>query len=171
MEKFSFWAHLKPWFKYKNDTLEYPISVGVRLLIFQKFSTQHALIPYHTFINFMKKFQPIRLFHIVWFSYSIFFPWRCRIITQIVSKCHDRANLLPNLQKFRIIEKISTQFTIIPPNMFIVFWIFSTQYDYPIPYVYFSGAKVHPIRLFHTIRLLILHKLSTQYVYSIPYAY
>ena len=121
---------------------------GGTLINFPKFSTKHALIPYHTFINFMKKF------HIVCFSYSIFFPWRCRIITQIVSKCHDRANLLPNLQKFRIIEKISTKYTIIPPNMFIIFWDFSTQYGYSIPYVYFSGANVHPIRLFHTLRLL-----------------
>ena len=88
------------------------------------------------------------------YLFCIFFPWRCRIITQIVSKCHDRANLLPNLQKFRIIEKISTKYTIIPPNMFIIFWDFSTQYGYSIPYVYFSGANVHPIRLFHTLRLL-----------------
>ena len=124
--------------------------MGVRLLIFPKFSTQHALIPYHTFINFMKKFQPIRLFHIVWFSYSIFFPWRCRIITQIVSKCHDRANLLPNLQKFRIIEKISTQYTIIPPHMFIIFWDF-----------------FHPIRLFHTIHLFFWSKCPPNTV--IPY--
>ena len=127
--------------------------MGVRLLIFPKFSTQHALIPYHTFINFMKKLQPIRLFHIVCFSYSIFLPWRCRIITQIVSKCHDRANLLPNLQKFRIIEKISTQPTIIPPYMF---FYFSTQYDYSIPYVYFSGANVHPIRLLDTLEYILV---------------
>ena len=56
-------------------TLEYPISIGVRLLIFPKFSTQHALIPYHTFINFNINFQPIRLFHTVCFSYSIFFAY------------------------------------------------------------------------------------------------
>ena len=57
-----------------QSTLEYPISMGVRLLIFPKFSTQHALIPYHTFINFMKKFQPKCLFHIVCFFCIIFFP-------------------------------------------------------------------------------------------------
>ena len=32
-------------------TLVYQISVGVRLLIFPTFSTQHALIPYHTFMS------------------------------------------------------------------------------------------------------------------------
>ena len=32
-------------------TLDYQISMGVHLLIFFRFSTQHALIPYHTFIN------------------------------------------------------------------------------------------------------------------------
>ena len=75
-------------------------------------------------------------------------------VQKIVSKCHDRANLLPNLQKFRIIEKISTQYTINPPHMFIFWGIFSTQYDYSIPYAYFSGVNIHPIRLFHTLRLL-----------------
>ena len=75
------------------------------------------------------------------YLFCIFLPWRCRIITQIVSKCHDRANFLPNLQKFIIIEKISTQYTIIPPHMFIIFWDF-----------------FHPIRLFHTIRLFFWSK-------------
>ena len=106
-----------------------------------------------TFINFIKNFQPICLFLIVCFSYTffcIFFPWRCRIITQIVSKCHGRANLLLNLQKIRIIEKISTQYTIISPNMFIIFWDF-----------------FHPIRLFHTIRLFFWSKCPPNTV--IPY--
>ena len=42
-----------------NDTftLHYLINVGVRLLIFEQNSTQHVLIPYHTFINFWKLFQ------------------------------------------------------------------------------------------------------------------
>ena len=38
-------------------TLHYLINVGVRLLIFKQNSTQHVLIPYHTFINFWKLFQ------------------------------------------------------------------------------------------------------------------
>ena len=38
-------------------TLHYLINVGVRLLIFEQNSTQHVLIPYHTFINFGKLFQ------------------------------------------------------------------------------------------------------------------
>ena len=138
-----------------KTTLEYPISMGVRLLIFPKFSTQHALIPYHTFINFIKNLQPIRLFHIECFSYTIFFciffPWRCRIITQIVSKCHDRANLLPNLQKIRIIEKISTQYTIMPPHVHYFLGFFPPNTIIP----------------YHTFIFLEL----TQYSYSIPYGY
>ena len=33
------------------STLHYLINVGVRLLIFEQNSTQHVLIPYHTFIT------------------------------------------------------------------------------------------------------------------------
>ena len=43
--------------KAKITTLHYIINVGVRLLIFEQNSTQHVLIPYHTFINFGKIFQ------------------------------------------------------------------------------------------------------------------
>ena len=69
-------------------TLEYLISVGVRLLIFMIFSTQYALIPYHTFINFMINFQPIRLFHTVCFPFTyflLFFPSKCSYYTREVS--------------------------------------------------------------------------------------
>ena len=35
------------------------------LINFHVFSTQHVLIPYHTFINFKQNFLPIRLFHAI----------------------------------------------------------------------------------------------------------
>ena len=44
-------------------TLDYLIIVGVRLLIFQQFSSHYALIPYPTFINFGRNVHPIWLFH------------------------------------------------------------------------------------------------------------
>ena len=40
-----------------SNTPHYLINVRVRLLIFEQNSTQHVLIPYHTFINFGKLFQ------------------------------------------------------------------------------------------------------------------
>ena len=49
----SNWLH---WYT-TSFTLHYLINVGVRLLIFEQNSTQHVLIPYHTFINFGKLFQ------------------------------------------------------------------------------------------------------------------
>ena len=60
-----FWIHIH-YESYENNflshsylicTLHYLINVGVRLLIFEQNSTQHVLIPYHTFINFGKLFQ------------------------------------------------------------------------------------------------------------------
>ena len=48
---------------YVPTTLDSLLSVGVCLLIFWKNSTQYALIPYHTFINFTQTILPIQLFY------------------------------------------------------------------------------------------------------------
>ena len=139
-------------------TLEYPISVGVRLLIFPKFSTQHALIPYHTFINFIKNFQPIRLFHIVCFSYSIFFAYFSLGGAELLHKLFQSVMVgqiySPIYKKSELLRKFPPDTLLFHPICLLFFGIFSTQYDYFILYVYFSGANVHPIWLFNTLRLL-----------------
>ena len=144
-------------FELQKCTLEYPISVGVCLLIFPKFSTQHTLIPYHTFINFNINFQPIRLFHTVCFSYGTFFAYfslggaellhklfQSVMIGQIYSPIYKNSELLrkfpPNTLSFHPIclsyLRIFPPNTIIPYHRFIFLEQMSTQYGYSIPYVY-----------------------------------
>ena len=122
-------------------TLDYPISVGVRLLIFPKFSTQHTFIPYHTFINFNINFQPIRLFHTVYFSYGTFFAYFSL----------GGAELLHKLFQSVMIGQIYSPIYKNSENLHPI------QY-YSTPYVYNFWGFFHPIRLFHTIRLFFWSK-------------
>ena len=61
----------------------------------------------------------------------------------------------PNLQKFRIFEPIFTKIIAIPPHIFIKLMAFFPP-NTIIPYhtFIFLEANVHPILLFHTLRLL-----------------
>ena len=96
-------------------TLDYLISVGVCLLIFPRFSTQHALIPYHTFINprpllLMKKISIV--FQSNFNIFSAFFGLKYR---------------------FDVIFKVN-----FPPNMIIPYptFIFLPGNSHPIPLYY-----------------------------------
>ena len=142
---------------YNIHTLEYPISVGVCLLIFPKFSTQHALIPYHTFINFMKNFQPIRLIHIVCFSYSIFFAYFSLGGAELLHKLFQSVMIG---QIYSPIYKNSELLRKFPPN---------TLLFHPICLLFFGIFPPNTVIPYHTF--IFLEQMSTQYGYSIPYGY
>ena len=137
--------------------------MGVRLLIFTNFSTQHALIPYHTFIDFKANIHPIRLFYTIqvflgctnilvnnelskiWqiccktmlFSYTKSSHNLTVVVNYFksLSMSHDNGHF-PLFYKNSALKRKFPPNTIIPSHMLINFQDF-----------------LHPIRLFHTVRL------------------
>ena len=128
--------------------------MGVCLLIFPKFSTQHALIPYHTFINFNINFQPIRLFHTVCFSYVTFFAYFSL----------RGAELLHKLFQSVMIGQIYSPIYKNSENLHPI------QY-YSTPYVYNFLGFFPPNAIISYFRSIFLEKMFTQYGYSIPFGY
>ena len=130
------------------STLEYLINVGVRLLIFWQISSHYALIPYPTFIDFIKKVHPVSLFYILlnWNTqiFAIFQPlaskkcWFFIILKEVLNhfiKFHTLEGNIPS-PTINIFGKF-------PPNTFI-----------PHPTFILLRVNVHPIWLFHTLPLL-----------------
>ena len=138
-------------------TLHYLINVGVRLSIFHKNFTLYALIPYHTFINFMKTCLPVLLIHI---SKFIFSKWLCNttMILEIfyhLFHTYDSNMSLRNcsIKCFILFWGYLLLKRKFPPCTLIGFW---KVFHLVIPYHTFIFLKVnfHPIWLFHTLRLL-----------------
>ena len=105
-------------------TLDYLISVGVCLSIFPRFSTQHALIPYHTFINP----RPLLLMKKI----SIVFQSNFNIFCAFFGLKY----------RFDVIFKVN-----FPPNMIIPYptFIFLPGNFHPIP-------LFHTVRLFDRLK-------------------
>ena len=108
-------------------TLDYLISVGVCLLIFPRFSTQHALIPYHTFINP----RPLLLMKTI----SIVFQSNFNIFSAFFGLKY----------RFDVIFKVK-----FPPNMIIPYpmFILLPGNFHPIP-------LFHTVRLFDRLKYLL----------------
>ena len=129
-------------------TLEYLINVGVRLLIFWQISSHYALIPYPTFIDFIKKVHPVSLFYIL-------FSWNIQIMAIFQPLASKKCwffiilkEVLTHFIKFYTLEGNIPSPTInifgkFPPNTFI-----------PHPTFILLRVNVHPIWLFHTLPLL-----------------
>ena len=131
--------------------------MGVRLLIFPKFSTQHALITYHTFINFNTNFQPICLFHNVCFSYGTFFAYFSLRGAELLHKLFQSVMIG---QIYSPIYKNSELLRKFPPN---------TLLFHPICLLFFGIFPPNTVIPYHTF--IFLEQMSTQYGYSIPYGY
>ena len=138
-------------------TLEYLINVGVRLLIFWQISSHYALIPYPTFIDFIKKVHQVPLFYILlnWnihlFAISKPFASKKRWFFITLKE------FLTNFIKFYILKENTPSPTInifgkFPPNTFI-----------PHPTFILLRVNVHPIWLFHTLPL---HSISRLVVFD-----
>ena len=132
----------------KTSTLEYLINVGVRLLIFWQISSHYALIPYPTFIDFIKKVHQVPLFYILFNwniqLFAIFQPFASKKRWFFITL----KEFLTNFIKFYILKENTPSPTInifgkFPPNTFI-----------PHPTFILLRGNVHPIWLFHTLPLL-----------------
>ena len=97
-----------------TPTLHYLINVGVRLLIFEQNSTQHVLIPYHTFINFGKLFQS-----------SLKNEQKPQFLIVSIENVH-----------IIFINFSTLYYYSIPYDQVFIWTQFSTQYAYSITYVY-----------------------------------
>ena len=131
--------------------------MGICLLIFLKISTQYVLIPYHMFINFIKNFQPIRLFHIVCFSYTIFFAYFSLGGAELLHKLFQNVMIG---QIYSAIYKNSELLRKFLPN---------TLLFHPICLLFFLIFPPNTVIPYHTF--IFLEQMSTQYGYSIPYGY
>ena len=130
------------------STLEYLINVGVRLLIFWQISSHYVLIPYPTFIDFIKKVHPVSLFYIL-------LNWNIQIFAIFQHLASKKCwffiilkEVLTHFIKFYTLEGNIPSPTInifgkFPPNTFI-----------PHPTFILLRVNVHPIWLFHTLPLL-----------------
>ena len=145
------------------STLEYLINVGVRLLIFWQISSHYALIPYPTFIDFIKKVHPVSLFYILlnWNVqvFAIFQPLASKKCWFFIILKEDLTHFI----KFYTLEGNIPSPTInifgkFPPNTFI-----------PHPTFILLRVNVHPIWLFHTLPLLGTQEYLMQEFYFIKY--
>ena len=128
-------------------TLEYLINVGVCLLNFWQISSHYALIPYPTFIDFIKKVHQVPLFYILlnWNIqlFAIFQPFASKKRWFFITL----KEFLTNFIKFYILKENTPSPTInifgkFPPNTFI-----------PHPTFILLKGNVHPIWLFQTLPL------------------
>ena len=105
---------------FSTSTLVYQISVGVRLLIYPRFSTQHALVPYYTCITFHLLLFIIKYTNSFQSNFNIFCIFSAFFGLKASVWCGLKCKLLLILMKL------------------------STLYEYIIPFVYCYVGQFPP---------------------------